>query len=147
MNPFITDIKTVFEKIFKLKTNNVFIQFFRYFVVSGIALIIDIIILYCLTEYFGVHYLISTLIGNVVGMAVNYILNVIWVFDKRRYNDRRLEFIIFTIIGVVGIGLNEVILWFFTEKVGLYFMNSKWISVGVGFLFRFTLRKCILFRE
>ena len=48
-----------FKKIFYGASDNPLIQFVRYFFVGGFAFIIDFGLLYILTEYAGLHYLLS----------------------------------------------------------------------------------------
>ena len=49
--------------LLRRKTDNLFVQFFRYFGVSGICLFVDTGTLFVLTEYAGIHYQISTFVG------------------------------------------------------------------------------------
>lgn len=144
MNNENLNIKIFFYKLIKDKTDNSFIQFFRYLVVSFVALIVDYSLLFCLTEFIHLDPLISNLFSSAAGLIINYILNVIWVFNKRKYN-MKIEFLIFVIIGLLGLGLNELILWFFTKIILLHYMISKIISTMIGYLFRFILRKYFLF--
>ena len=83
---------------------HLFIQFFRYFGVSGICLLVDTGTLFVLTEYAGINYLISTFIGYSLGLILNYILSVTWVFKTKRMANRPMEFGIFVVIGCRRIG-------------------------------------------
>ena len=137
--------KLSLEILFR-KNSNVLIQFLRYAVVGGIAFLIDFSLLYVLTIFAHIHYLISAAISFLIGLVVNYLLSIYWVFDKRTLENRMAEFFIFTLIGLVGLGLNEGFMWFFTGFVGLYFMYSKLISTFFVLLWNFAARKVILFR-
>lgn len=72
--------------------------------------------LYLLTEFAGLNYLISAAIGFLFGVLTNYCLSRLWVFDRRTLENSILEFVIFSVIGIVGLGLNEVTIWFVREK-------------------------------
>lgn len=122
-------------------------QICRYAVVGGIAFIIDWVALYCLTEFGQFHYLAAAAAAFVLGVSTNYLLSLKWVFELRAVNDRSVEFAVFAAIGVVGLGLNELFIWFFTETMAIYYMASKLLATGLVFFWNFYARKVILFSD
>lgn len=142
----ITLIKNLTRKLVREQTDKTFIQFFRYFFVGGTAFIVDFGSLFILTEYFGIYYLISASIAFILGLITNYLLSISWVFNKRTMGSRKLEFGVFTLIGIVGLGLNAVLIWFFTEYLHIYYMSSKIISAAIILFWNFSARKFMLFR-
>jgi putative flippase GtrA len=56
-----------------------------------------------------------------------------------------MEFLIFAVIGLVGLGLNEGIIWSFTDLAHFHYLISKIISAIVIFSWNFFARKRILF--
>jgi putative flippase GtrA len=129
------------------KTDNLIVQFFRYFGVSGICLLVDAGALFVLTEYAGINYLISTFIGYSLGLILNYILSVTWVFNTKRLTNKPIEFGIFVIIGLIGMAINQGVMWLATDLIGLYFMLSRLISAVIGHTWKFFARKYILFHR
>lgn len=129
------------------KTSNVFVQLFRYFFVGGVAFVADFGMLYVLTEYAGWHYLLSAAISFTVGLAVNYGLSIVWVFDSNVVKNRYLEFVFFALIGCVGLLLNAFFLYFFTEVCGFYYLYSKLVATVLVFFWNFGARRFILFRS
>ena len=127
------------------KSDKTSIQLFKYFFVGGIAYTVDFGSLFILTDLVKIHYLISAAIAFTLGLITNYSLSIIWVFSKRTVANKRLEFILFSIIGLVGLGLNEVIIWFFTEWIHFHYLISKVFSTVVVFFWNFFARKKILF--
>lgn len=137
--------KIFLSKFLKEKTEETPIQFFRYSIVGGVAYIVDFGSLYLLTEYAGIHYLISAMIAFILGLVTNYILSIVWVFARRRVTKIQLEFSIFAFIGVIGLALNEFFMWFFTEQFGIFYLISKILTTVVVYLWNFGARKFILF--
>jgi putative flippase GtrA len=127
------------------KSDKTSVQLFKYFFVGGIAYTVDFGSLFILTDLVKVHYLISAAIAFTLGLITNYSLSIVWVFSKRTLSNRRLEFIVFSIIGLVGLGMNEVIIWFFTEWIHFHYLISKIFSTVVVFFWNFFARKKILF--
>jgi putative flippase GtrA len=128
------------------KTNNTYIQLFRYTAVGGVAFLFDVGSLYFFTEYFHVYYLISAGMAFVIGLTINYLISVQWVFEKHSLRSNRVEFLVFALIGLVGLALNELLMWFITEIVRTHYLYSKLVSTALVYLWNFFARKTILFR-
>ncbi len=140
-----TSQETAFSVLFRNGTNNTAVQLLRYTVVGGCAFAFDFSCLFFLTSYCHLYYLVSAAIAFLVGLAVNYILSVAWVFNRRRMDSRLSEFVVFALIGLGGLLLNEVFIWFFTEVLLLFYLVSKAISTVLVYLYNFLVRKFVLF--
>jgi putative flippase GtrA len=127
-------------------TGSLLHQFARYLVVGGLAFVIDFGSLYALTEFAGLHYLISAAVAFLFGLIANYWLSRIWVFDRRSMQNVTVEFFVFAVIGVIGLGLNEGIIWFAAEKIHFHYMFAKAISSAIVLLWNFGARRFLLFR-
>ncbi|HTX61498.1 MAG TPA: GtrA family protein, partial [Methanobacterium sp.] len=118
-------MKETAHKILTSKTDKTGIQFFRYLFVGGAAFLVDLASLYILTDFFGIYYLISAAIAFLLGLVTNYILSISWVFNRRSLDNKTVEFSVFAIIGIIGLGLNELFIWLFTAELGIYYLLSK----------------------
>ncbi len=134
------------ELLFKAATDNTLVQLFRYTFVGGIAFLFDFGSLYFLTDWLTIHYLISAALAFLIGISVNYFLSITWVFRIRTMKSVWMEIAIFTVIGIIGLGLNEVIIWFFTETAEFHYLISKLFSTVSVYLWNFFARKFVLFR-
>jgi putative flippase GtrA len=112
---------------------------------SALAFSADFGLLVLFTELAGLHYLASAALSFCVGASVSYTLSVLWIFRTRRFSSRLLEYALFVGVGVVGLGLNEVLLWLLTEPLGLFYMASKVVAAALIFFWNFGARKLILF--
>ena len=136
------------SKIFSLQTaDRIQLQVLRYGIVGGIAFVVDFTVLVVLTDGTGLHYLLSAAVAFGFGVMTNYILSIAWVFNNRSLADKRVEFIIFAVIGVFGLGLTEAILYIGTGLISLDYRISKIIAVGAVFFWNFGVRKAVLFSE
>ena len=130
----------------KSATNVLFVEFRKYVIVGGIAFAVDFTTLFLLTSVFHIHYLYSAAIGFVLGLTCNYVLSIRWVFSSRNVRNRYVEYGIFALIGVVGLGLNEGVIWLLTAGSGFHYTLSKIGAAGIVFLWNFSCRKFLLFR-
>jgi putative flippase GtrA len=55
-------------------------QVIRYYLASGITLLINFVIYYLLVSQAGINYLIAAIIGFVIEATLNYIINRNWAF-------------------------------------------------------------------
>ena len=97
-----------------------FWEFFRFCMVGGVSLALDYAILFALTEWAGLYYLYSSAISFSVTVVFNYWLCVKYVFKGAKKQTTR-QAIIFFSTGVVGLGLNQLCMWFFVHVANLHY--------------------------
>jgi len=134
-----------FSALFQGSARGSVVQVFRYGIVSGLSLGVDFGGLWLLTDVVGLHYLVSAVISYGLGMIVNYLLSVAWVFPTRKLKSRTVEFGAFAAIGLAGMGINELVLWLLTDVLRLHYLASRAVSAVIGFLWKFVARKVALF--
>ena len=119
-------------------------QLFKFGIVGGIAFVIDYGLLYLLTEKIGIYYLVSSLISFSVSVIFNYIASVLWVFDVDKEKSKVRNFIYFIGLSIVGLGINELIMWGGVDKLHIYYMLVKLFAKAVVMVFNFITRKMFL---
>lgn len=139
-------VTDLFHKLFYGSTDKLLVQFVRYFFVGGFAFVVDFGLLYILTEYAGLHYLLSATLSFIAGLLVNYIISCLWVFNGSKFKNRLVEFLFFAAIGVVGLVLNDALIWLFTDCIGTHYMFSKIVAAAMVYLWNFFARKYLVFR-
>lgn len=127
------------------RTNNQFIQLFRYGIVAVCSLAVDITILAGLTELVHMHYITAATIGFIAGLVVNYYLSIKWIFHNPKVKKRSTEFTVVALIGTFGLIINDTLLWFLTSEIGMYYLYSKLIACVCVFFYNFFVRRAILY--
>ena len=139
--------KPLLKRLFSEPTTQPFIQFFRYVFVGGCSFLVDAGVLW-LCVHAGLHYLVGACFGFVAGLVCNFLLSRALVFHAQTPRvGRMLEFLGYALIGLVGLGLTEALLYFFTEIVHLHYMLSKVVASAVVLFWNFFARKIILYRN
>lgn len=133
------------NKLFKGMTDNIFLQFFRYIFVGGTAFVVDFFFLYFFSDICGIYYLISAVMSFIISVLVNYIMSTKWVFNQRNIENKVLEFNLFILISTIGLIFTEILLYFFTDIVGLYYLISKIISAIIVLIWNFLARRVMFY--
>lgn len=120
-------------------------QFIKYAIAGGIATVHDFVALYVLTEYLQLYYLISATIAFIIGVSINYILSIKWVFDHRKFTNVYHEILTFLLISFIGLVLNNFILWMLTENFLIFYLYSKAIATLMVFMWNYFAKKIIIF--
>lgn len=156
----------LFNKFFIEETNNTFIQFFRSIFVGGVATVADMAVLILFRELFKCSESLSAVLGFIAGVTVNYIICTFWVFSKAKVKNRLLDFLAFCVIGIIGLGLTELIIAPFSLKgifgegilvsnsvfgdlipTDKYYIIGKLIAIVLVYIWNFCARKFILYRN
>lgn len=133
------------NRLFREKTTNIFIQFFRYIFVGGFAFLADAFTLWLCEKW--MNYMIAVAIAFVVGLAVNYALSIWFVFsESSKVKNKVKEFVVYGIIGLIGLLITEGIMYLFTDVFGLYFLISKIIAAAIVLVWNFAARKVVLYK-
>ncbi len=118
-------------------------QILKFGVVGGIAFLIDYSLLYILTEYAKIPVLYSSVISFSVSVIFNYILSTKWVFTTKEKQTLK-DFIIFVLLSVIGLGINQLIMYLGVDKLNIYYMIVKLFATAVVMVYNFISRKLII---
>lgn len=119
-------------------------QGIKYIFVGGLCTLLDFTLLFVGAELLGLNYLEVSVFSFLCGVVLNYILCTYWIFRVRVVNQIAVEFLLYVLISLVGLGINTFVIWAGTEYLGLYFMVSKLLSAAITYFWNFFARKFML---
>ena len=122
-------------------------EFVKYLIGGGSAYTVDFFLLIFMTEFLGVPVLISAAVSFIIGLIIIYILSIKWIFENRIQNNSYQEFFIFSFIGIIGLLINETLIWASISTEYVHYTVAKIMSAGLVFIWNFSARKFILFRS
>lgn len=145
------------------KRKKLIAQLLKFAVVGGLSFVIDFIItliVSAIMRAMGSSVETAAAVGGVFGFCIslvfNYFMSMKFVFERKDDLDRRKEFLIFLVLSLIGLGLNELILYFgviicngiIPEIVENYptivTAGVKIIATGIVMVYNFISRKLTL---
>lgn len=142
-------------RIKELLKPSVIKEFMRYAVVGGISFLADFGTLTLFEELIfrqqtDRQIFISTAAGFIVGLVINYILSLIFVFrakDNKNSGKSVGDFIIFTLVGVIGLAITEGLMHLGVNVLGFHYMITKIVTAGIVLIWNYLGRKILIFNR
>lgn len=119
-------------------------QIIRFGLVGFLCFFIDYGLLLALTELAGFHYLVSGALSFAVSVVVNYLLSMKFVYEARQRKSRVKEFITFVLLSLVGLLINQLVMWISVEFLGIWYQLAKIGATAVVMVYNFISRKIII---
>ena len=119
-------------------------QFIKVAGVGAVAFVIDYGFLVIFTELFGINYLISATLSFTISVIFNYVASMRYVFSHKEGMSRRREFIIFVVLSVLGLGLNNFCMYAGVEFFHIHYLVTKIGATVIVAIFNFVTRKIFL---
>lgn len=147
------------EQSFFSKNKKLIFEFLRYAVVGGISAVVDMGINFVTLFYIlggskddkGLV-AISVALGFIVGLAVNFILSNIFVFNEKEQKEKGKTagaFLIYALVGVIGFGLTEALTILGTLLIGdggIWYLVLTCFVKGVVLIWNYVGRKIFVYR-
>lgn len=122
------------------------LKFIRFGIVGTIGFVIDFSITYLLKEKLKVNRFVANSFGFSLAVINNYLLNRYWTFQNYSPNVLK-EFSLFLLVCLVGLLLNNVVLYFLNEKANFSFYVAKIGSVLVVLSWNFIANYFYVFQQ
>jgi putative flippase GtrA len=113
-------------------------KFAKYCLVGFGGMAVDFGVTWLLKEQLKFNRYIANSLGFMTAATSNYILNRIWTFESENRNIAG-EYVSFVSIALLGLLINNGIIWLFSEKYRLNFYLSKLLAVTAVTLWNFVM--------
>ena len=118
----------------------------RYAAVGLTAAIVDFLIFAVFAKYLSLNYLAVGAVGFIVATTVNYFLSIRFVFESGVRFKVRKEFAMVFMVSLVGLAVNQAVLYFGIEVLGLEMLLTKLCATGMVFFWNFGARSNFVFK-
>lgn len=130
-------------------------EFIRYCIVGGLAFLVDFGLLVLFKEVIlpkngGWSLYVATAVGFTGGLVFNYVFSLLFVFNSAKHSKvgRSVSaFLIFAVIGGIGLGLTELGMYAGVSLLGeQYYMLVKVVVTGIVLVWNYLGRKVLIFK-
>ena len=118
-------------------------QLIKFGIVGVIATLIDLAVLMLLKEFMHIDILVASAVAFSVSVIANYILSMLFVFESSG-NSKFKEFLVFVVLSIGGLLLNQFIMWIGTEIMTAYYLWVKAFALVFVPIYNFITRKIFL---
>lgn len=85
-------------------------QILKFAVVGGLSCVIDFAIYSVMVYNLGISLFWAAFWGFTISLIFNYIASMAFVFERKEDSSRTKEFIVFAVLSLIGLALNEIII-------------------------------------
>jgi len=117
------------------------LRFCTFCLVGGSGVLVNMGLLWVLTEIAGLYYLLSSAIGIETSIITNFTLNNFFTFHDRRSPGFKIflkRLLKFNTVSLGGLILNMSVLWFLTSVVGFHYLVSNLFGIAAATLWNYV---------
>lgn len=123
-------------------------EIYKFLVVGICAAISTLSLTILFTSIIGMYYVISVAIAFEITLIWGFFAHDRWTFSSVPKSTKPIiRFIKYNIFSIAGLGVNEVVLVFFTQFVKFHYSISEIIAIMVAFLFNYLVHKKISWKN
>lgn len=117
----------------------------KFCMVGFSGMLIDFGITWLLKERTSCNKYIANSCGFIAAASSNYLLNRIWTFESHSPKIAT-EYLSFLAISILGLGLNNFIIWILADKLKWHFYIAKLTAIGIVTLWNFSMNTLFTFQ-
>jgi putative flippase GtrA len=125
-------------------TTDLFWKFLKFGAVGLSGVFVDFGVTWMCRERFKLNQYVANSLGFLTAVVSNFILNRIWTFQSADPNVA-VQFGKFLGISLIGLALNNGIIYLLHERLGLHFYLSKLIATAIVTIWNFGANVLITF--
>lgn len=119
------------------------IRIMRFLAGGGIGVSAYYITLYSLTEFTGMWYVASSIIGSILNYGINFILQKFWVFRNRNTRDISRQIVIYFLAQIGFFLTNILLLYLLVEHTHIHYLVAQLILTVLLTIASFVITKKI----
>lgn len=118
------------------------------FLISGSAAAgTNLFILYAITEWFGIWYLLSSVISFVIAFFVSFTLQKFWTFKDNSTDKIHKQATIYFGYALLGVIVNTIFVYTLVELLGAHYFVAQFISSGLIAVANFFVYRYFIFNK
>ena len=116
--------------------NEFIVKFLKFCVVGASGVVVDFGITWICREKLRLNQYVANSTGFLCAVLSNYALNRVWTFHSQDPSVA-VQFSKFLVIALIGLGVNNAIIYFLNERRKINFWMAKLIATGIVMVWNF----------
>ncbi len=112
------------------------LKLFKFGIVGASGVIVDFSITWLLKEQLRLNKYVANTTGFIFAVLSNYFLNRVWTFESHDPSVAT-QFSKFALAALIGLGINNGIIYLLTERYKVKFYAAKLIATGIVTIWNF----------
>ncbi|KUL00694.1 MAG: Glycosyltransferase [Methanoculleus marisnigri] len=116
----------------------------RFGLVGLSGILVNMGLLYALTEVAGLYYLVSAAIAIELSIMNNFVWNDVWTFRSAkdlRIGRNLLRFWSFQAVSMGGLAINVAILYLLADAAGVYYLIANLAGISIAFAWNYAANR------
>ncbi len=120
----------------------------KYYAVGASGVLVNLGLLFYLTEYVGLWYFLSYTLAISASITSNFILNKFWTFRDSINSQRTVVmYVKFASVSFLGMAIQLGSVYFLVESLSVYYMMAALISISIAGAINFIINRSWTFGE
>lgn len=119
----------------------------KYVLSGGASAVVNLLVLYGLTDVVGIWYVASSAVAFIVSHIVGFLLQKFWTFREIGWKRIHKQTAIYTVLGIAEFVLTPILIYGLVETFGIWYMLAAGVVMGCVALISYTVNKFITFRK
>lgn len=134
--------------LYRLRVSGDSVRFMRFLSVGISGLLVNMLLLALMTEWLGLHYMLSAVFATQGSTVWNFGLTEHWVFaDRQQARGRVLRLVLFLFMNNAAFLLRGPMIYLLTDRLGLYYLLSNLISLVALTIVRYGVADNLIWKR
>ena len=114
----------------------------KYYAVGASGVLVNLGLLFYLTEYVGLWYFLSYTLAISASITSNFVLNKFWTFRDSINSQRTIVmYVKFASVSFLGMAIQLGSVYFLVESLSVYYMLAALISISIAGAINFIINR------
>lgn len=123
------------------------LPYIKFVISGGSAAVVNIGLLFVLTHFGGVHYLLSSVMSFCAAFFVSFLLQKFWTFKNMQKEAMHWQMAAFLLVSLINLGINTTLMYVLVEFFRVWYLAAAVISGLLLAIVSFFIYKYIIFVE
>ena len=119
----------------------------KYIFSGGMATATNLTVLYLLTEYAHVYYLVSSVIAFTSSIVVSFSMQKFWTFNDSSVENIHAQFTFYILVVLANLAMNTFLVHTLVERLHLWYLFAQFIAGAFVAVASFFIYRNFVFKK